>query len=149
MTIDGEWRPRVLVADDDRELRETIATQLRGEGYEVHEVASGDEVLSVLGAERARSERGEIDLLLLDVRMPGGSGLDLVFRLRNAHWRTPVLLMTAFPDALLLDDADRLGVTVLHKPFPLERLCSAVVAAMAAPVPRRRPRPPTPRPSQP
>ncbi|HTJ46193.1 MAG TPA: response regulator [Kofleriaceae bacterium] len=135
MSIDREWRPRVLIADDDREERGRIAQWLRREGYDVYEVATADEVLGYR----------EIDLLFLDARV---AGIDFVYRLRTARVRTPALLVTAQPDAIMLDDAERLGVTVLHKPLSLERLTGAVVAAMAAPVSHRRPRPPTPRPPQ-
>ncbi len=122
---------RVLVVEDDGELRAMIGARLRRQGFAVFEVVSGDDALTLLAnmVER-RWPSDDVDLIVMDVRMPGTSGLEVAQILRVADWVTPVLLMTAYPDADLLDEAARLGVTVLGKPFGLDALSSAAIAAL-------------------
>jgi DNA-binding response OmpR family regulator len=81
---------RVLVVDDDRDLLDLVSIKLRLAGYHVLTATSGPEALRV-----ARS--GGPDALVLDIGLPGLTGLDVCFRLRSdvATARTPVLLLTA------------------------------------------------------
>jgi DNA-binding NtrC family response regulator len=58
-----------------------------------------------------------IDLIVSDVRMPVCSGLDILKGLRNAHWSTPVILMTGFGDGDLRASAAHLGAFLFEKPF--------------------------------
>ena len=122
-------RARVLVVDDDEGLRELIIARMRREGFEVIEAGSGFEALEVLTI-AARSPLEQLDLLVMDVRMPGASGIEIARMLRAAGWEVPVVLITAFPDRELLVESAQLGLTVLAKPFALERLSSAAIAAM-------------------
>jgi CheY-like chemotaxis protein len=116
-------RGRVLVADDDEAMRTTVAFTLIDDGYDVVEVASGNEVLQLLELrEPARVHTGSFDLLLMDVRMPGLSGLDTVRRLRRLEAPPPVILMTAFASPETRDQADALRVPLLSKPFALADL---------------------------
>ena len=81
---------RILVVDDDRDLLDLVSVKLRLAGYHVLTAASGPDALRV-----ARS--GGPDAMVLDVGLPGLTGLDVCFRLRNdvATTRVPVLLLTA------------------------------------------------------
>ncbi|MER6768012.1 response regulator, partial [Amycolatopsis sp. NPDC000746] len=79
---------RVLLADDDRAIRESLVRALELEGYRVSEVADGVEALAI-----ARSE--EFDVLIVDVMMPGVDGLGVCRVLRAGGDRTPVLMLTA------------------------------------------------------
>jgi len=125
---------RVLVVEDDGELRAMIGARLRRQGFAVFEVGSGDDALTLLaGMVERHWPSDDVDLIVMDVRMPGASGLEVAQILRVADWATPVLLMTAYPDAEVLDEAARLGVAVLGKPFGLDALSSAAIAALAAP----------------
>ena len=112
---------RVLIAEDDDALREMMTIQLLEEGCEVTQASDGDEALATI-RDHDGSAGGPFDLVVLDVRMPGISGLDVVRRLRAASWTTPVLFVTAYPDTALIHDAKRLGAAVLAKPFALRRL---------------------------
>jgi len=127
-------RARVLVVEDDESLRQLIVTRMRREDFDVVEAGSGDEALDVLTL-AARSVRAldELDLVLMDVRMPGTSGLEIARMLRAAEWPLPIVLITAFPDGELLGEAARLGLAVIAKPFALDRLSETAIAAMLAP----------------
>lgn len=81
--------PRILIADDDRELADLLAEYLRREGFEVDLAHDGEAALARL---RAPGQRP--DLLILDVMMPGRDGLDTLRELRVRH-RLPVIMLSA------------------------------------------------------
>jgi CheY-like chemotaxis protein len=119
-------RRRVLLVEDDPEMRELMALALRGDGYEVREAADGLEALRLLGAE----ENPGIDLVVSDVRMPGCSGLEMLQRLRGRPSQIPVVLVTAFGDRETHARARRLGAALLDKPFELNDLRELVFEAL-------------------
>lgn len=122
-------RKRIVVAEDDADLRELVATTLREQGHEVVEVADGGRLL-VLLARCSRAEELMPDLIVSDVQMPVMSGLDMLKGVRDAHWHLPVLLMTAFPNREVEWRAGALAADILRKPFPLESLRQAVASAL-------------------
>jgi len=126
------WNPphagHVLLAEDDPDMRALMAWTLRADGYEVQEVADGDELLRVLGTVEDGSERP--DLVVSDVQMPGASGLEVLARLRASRTPLPVLLVTAFGDWETHARAERLGAEVLDKPFELDDLRKRVFDAL-------------------
>jgi DNA-binding response OmpR family regulator len=104
---------RILVADDDSEMRDLIATILRQDGHEVHEAPDGAAVLEAL-----RSSSRTADLLISDVEMPRGTGLQVLASVRRTHPLLPVVLITAFGSPELHREARRLGAAAtLDKPF--------------------------------
>ena len=119
---------RVLLAEDDLELRRLLAGELRKAGYEVQEAGTGFELLRQLGDLTLRNLA--IDLIVSDIQMPGLNGLVVVEGLRKQgkpdSVRTPVMLMTAFGDAKAHAEAKRLGAVIFNKPFELEdfRACA-------------------------
>jgi CheY-like chemotaxis protein len=117
---------RVLLAEDDQELRWLIAHSLRNDGFEVLEVADGLELLDRVGASLLDTlELDAIDLIVSDVRMPGWTGLEVLAGLSSAGCQTPVVLITAFGDAEVHAAGKRLGAAaVLDKPFDLNELSS-------------------------
>jgi len=124
-------RARMLLAEDDDDLRQIIAGRMRRDGFEVLEASSGLEALDLLAAiTRAQDPTDAIDLLVSDVRMPGCSGIDIARELRTQSQSTPVLLITSHPDAGVLAEARALHADVLRKPFRLERLSEAALAAI-------------------
>jgi two-component system response regulator MprA len=115
---------RVLVADDDRAIRESLARALVLEGYEVVGVADGVEALT--GARREA-----FDALVLDVMMPGVDGLAVCRVLRADGDRTPVLMLTARQEtADRVAGLDAGADDYLPKPFELDELLARLRALL-------------------
>ncbi|MFC7326573.1 response regulator transcription factor [Marinactinospora rubrisoli] len=121
---------RVLLADDDRAIRESLERALQLEGYEVRTAADGVQALAL-------AHREPVDLLVLDVMMPGVDGLGVCRVLRAEGDRTPILMLTArveTPDRVAGLDAG--ADDYLPKPFDLDELLARLRALLrrAAPV---------------
>ena len=124
--------PRLLVAEDDPELRCLLIECLRKDGYEVVDVANGNDLLiRITSHYRLCPDPEPIDLILTDVRMPIVSGIDIARGLRDAEWTTPIVLITAFADEDVRMTAQALDAVLLDKPFQLEVLRSCVRRLLA------------------
>jgi DNA-binding response OmpR family regulator len=123
-------RPKVLVAEDQPSMRSLLGQALREAGYDVVEVQDGTTLWTELQATSLDEDNPrEADLIVSDIRMPGGDGLQALARLRAAGWTTPVILITAFPDVATELEARRLGATrLLAKPFDVRALVIEVVS---------------------
>jgi DNA-binding response OmpR family regulator len=115
---------RVLIVEDERKLAQVLSSALQGEHYEVVVAATGED-----GFYRANAER--FDLVLLDLMLPGRSGLEILQTLRQRHVDTPVLILTArdgIDDRVLGLD---LGADdYLVKPFALPELLARIRALL-------------------
>src|SRR5206468_2251542 len=95
--VGGVLRGRILVAEDDAELRALIGATLRDAGYEVVEASDGDVLIDKLAdVLRPGQVSAPFDLILSDIRMPNFSALDVLVGARRFIGRIPVVLMTAF-----------------------------------------------------
>lgn len=124
-------RPRLLLVEDDREMRTLLARQLRRSGYEVTEARDGVTALSRLGDAICTCGRSNFDALISDVRMPGHSGLELLTELRRCDWAMPVILITAFGTNEMHDEARRFGAAMLDKPFDFDSLTTILQSLVA------------------
>jgi len=123
-SIVTESRVRVLVVDDDAEMRALLADVLGDEGYAVEGVPNGAEALIRLHAESFAA-------IILDKNMPGLSGLDLLPGLRTICPETPVILITAFGDVSTYMDAMEKGAfEYIFKPFRMKELLLALQRAL-------------------
>jgi CheY-like chemotaxis protein len=124
---------RVLLAEDDAEMRTVVADALRGDGYDVLELVDGGRLLVEIAA-RMKADQGmrSVDLIVSDIRMPICTGLQILAALRDAHWRTPVVLMTAFGDEKTRRQAEGLSAVLVDKPFEIDDLRAAVARLLAA-----------------
>jgi CheY-like chemotaxis protein len=114
----------ILVVEDNPEVRRTVLRQLDDLGYRAFESANAAEALDILDHER-------VDLLLTDVVMPGGNGVDLA---RAATERCPglkILLTSGFPQ-LRIDDAGNTRLRLLGKPFSCGDLAVTLRACLNA-----------------
>lgn len=127
--------PRVLIADDDTDLREQLASVLSEDGYDVDEAADGNELLDALASANAQSsERPTYDAILMDLMMPGFSGVDVLTALHTPPPRVPVLVMTGCEDEHVVQTASSLGaVAVFRKPFDLDDLRTALLNVVMHP----------------
>ena len=135
-------RPRILLAEDDEEMRRLLSTTLSRDGFEVIEAKDGNDLIRLIGDQifEGRGEPG-IDLIVSDIRMPGLSGMNVLAGLRKADWATPVLLITAFGDKETHQEARRLGaVGVFDKPFDLDDFRTAVMNIIGGKMKPSRPR---------
>jgi DNA-binding NtrC family response regulator len=109
-------RPRLLVADDDRAILTLMGTVALAEGFDVVTTTTGDDAVRQLKERPA-------DLVLLDMRMPGVSGLDVLRSVREANPRASVVLMTGYGTIDSAVEAVKLGARdYLTKPFDLPRI---------------------------
>lgn len=123
------FHARILLADDDPDMRKMVARSLRRSGYQVVEVSDGNELLQHLNNGVVPSHYEEPDLVVSDIRMPGQSGIEVLAGLRRANWAMPVILITAFGDRATHEESRRLGAAiVLDKPFEMDELMHAVEA---------------------
>jgi CheY-like chemotaxis protein len=115
----------ILVAEDDESLRDVIAWSLRAEGYRVVTASDGVEALRVLAA-------GQVELALLDLRMPRMNGQQVIARMRpNPEMlRIPVVVLTGFPAEAPTE------LAVLPKPFSGPKLLETVRAIIGQGSPR-------------
>ena len=119
----------VLVADDDRAVREALERALQLEGFEVELAPDGDATLAAV-------EKRTPDAVVLDVMMPGLDGLDVTRRLRRTGNRVPILLLTA-RDAVgdRVEGLDAGADDYLPKPFALEELIARLRALLRRSLP--------------
>ncbi len=111
---------RILIVDDDAEMRALLLDVLKGEGYEAVEAKDGAEAVLALRTKR-------FDLILMDKNMPGPSGLDLLPGFRRVCPQSPIIMMTAFGDVPSYMEAMEKGaVEFLFKPFRMEELKTAI-----------------------
>jgi CheY-like chemotaxis protein len=118
---DGAPSRRVLVADDDEDVREMLVLFLEDEGFEVAVAKDGSEAL-------ARLMNEEYHAVVLDNRMPGLTGVEVYRALATHGRRVPVILVTAAAQVQVL--AASLGIRCfLGKPFPLPALLAILERA--------------------
>lgn len=118
----------ILIVDDDEPIREYAKAVLEGVGYEVETAWSGEQALKYLVL-------GRPDMLLVDINMPGMSGLELIgrVRLRQKFKDIPVLVFSASGLGVDIQAAIRAGAGgYLLKPFAAEDLTAKVAAVLAA-----------------
>jgi two-component system response regulator TctD len=114
---------RVLVVDDDADIREAMGLALRSEGATVEDAPDGSVASHLLAARRP-------DAMVLDLMLPGQSGFAVLERARAGPSPVPVVMVTANLGQRHAEMARSLGAAAyLVKPVPLARLVDAVVAA--------------------
>ena len=110
---------RVLIAEDDLQMREAVSRALSGNGHAVTAVSDGYAALERLAAE-------SFDLLLSDIAMPGMDGIELALIAAKSWPNVAVLLMTGYEDERERVEKVALGSPVLAKPLSLEGVLEAV-----------------------
>jgi two-component system, OmpR family, response regulator len=115
--------PHIVALDDDADIRKVLSEYLGGQDFRVSAVARGQEMLSIL-------EREAVDLVMIDLKLPGENGLELARRVRELS-RVPILILSAQSD-----EADRvMGLELaaddyVTKPFSLRELLARIRALL-------------------
>jgi len=119
----------ILVVDDDPDVREVAVSSLESLGYRMLAAENGPAALTVL------ARNGPVDLLLVDMAMPGMNGVELIKRARERHGGLRAMLVTGYADVAAF--APAAGDLVLQKPYRLERLAESVAEALRREVPEQ------------
>jgi CheY-like chemotaxis protein len=111
----------VLVVDDHATTRGTIARMLEAGGFAVMQASSGAEALDQL-----RAANGRVDIVLSDVQMPGMSGIDLSYAMREQFPAVPIAIVSGDVSDLERSVIGRTDVPFIKKPFHADSLYSAL-----------------------
>ena len=112
---------KILIVDDQKGIRILLDEVFSREGYEIHQASNGLEALNILKVE-------DINCVLLDMKIPGLSGLDILKHIRENKLSIPVFMMTAFREQELMNEARELGViNYFTKPFNIFDIRNEVI----------------------
>ncbi|WP_318247678.1 MULTISPECIES: response regulator [Solibacillus] len=101
----------ILIVDDQRGIRLLLNELFKKEGFITHLAANGYDALKI-------AEENAVDCVLLDMKIPGMDGLEILARLKSKNSYLPVIMMTAYVEQHMIDTATELGVTkYFSKPF--------------------------------
>jgi len=118
--------PRILLVDDELDLRMLVAERLGLEGYKVTEAGRVKEAIS-------RMTESEYDLLLLDVRLPDGTGLDVLRFMKESGRHTPVIMLTGTTGLDIAVESVRLGARdYVTKPARIAYLLNSIRELLSA-----------------
>ena len=118
-----EEQRRILVVDDEETVRNLLQRTLEEAGYDVITAANGQEALD-------KVSQFNISLMLLDIKMPGLSGFEVLERIRQ-HSNVPVIMLTAIGDVTKVRDSLALGADdYIRKPFKRGELLARIKAKL-------------------
>ena len=119
--------PRVLLAEDDNDMRKLLAWSLRNYGYEVIDCTDGVQLLDHLGSFFFPEETEAFNLIISDIRMPGVTGLEVLEGMHKYKAFPPMVLITAFGDEKTHAQAHQFGAAaIFDKPFDIDDLLAKV-----------------------
>ena len=102
---------KILIVDDQKGIRLLLNEVFSREGYKVFQAANGVEALNIV-------DSNEINCVMLDMKIPGMNGIEILKRIREKKHQMPVIMMTAFEEEEILSEASQLGMTkYFRKPF--------------------------------
>lgn len=117
-------KPKILLVDDDREMRTFLSEEFSDRNYTVTEAVDSKDAIEKMFL-------SEFDLILTDIKMPRLGGLELLAHTRRCFPQIPVILMTAFGGEILIKIANREGAyACILKPIVLKELHDIVMKAL-------------------
>ncbi|MPY69465.1 MAG: response regulator [Alphaproteobacteria bacterium] len=117
----------ILIAEDDKAVREFVSRALRQDGHDIMAVSDGQQALNALGSRR-------FDMLLADIVMPHVDGIALALKASKDYPDLPVLLMTGYAaERQRAHNLETLIHEVISKPFTLRDICESVRRVLAEP----------------
>ena len=128
LVSDTKCEGRVMVVDDEEQIRKVVGMTLRKAGYDVQEAEDGEKAIQLMN-------EGEnpltLDVVICDIRMPKINGTEAIAYFRSQYPSTPIIVLTGYPDVQLATSLLKSGVVeYLVKPVEREKLVAAVKSAM-------------------
>ncbi|MBM7609007.1 two-component system response regulator (stage 0 sporulation protein F) [Lysinibacillus composti] len=116
---------KILIVDDQKGIQLLLQEVFKKEGYKTLLASTGVEAIRLLEADR-------VGCVLLDMKIPGMNGIEILKRMKDMNIHLPIFMMTAFGDEELMNQAYELGVSKFFtKPFNIFDVRDEVKAAMA------------------
>lgn len=116
---------KILVVDDQYGIRVLLCEILQKDGYKMFEAANGVKALQIV-------EEEQPDLVLLDMKIPGMDGLEILRRIKEKHAHVHVIMMTAYGELNLINEAMNLGaITHFAKPFDIDDIREVIKKSIA------------------
>ena len=126
--VDASQKPTILIVDDEVELCDTMALTFNIRGFEVLSAYSGEQAFELL-------KKRNVDVLLSDVRMANGNGLELVQWIRDAAIKIPVIAFMSGYSDVTPKEISELGVALFFdKPFPVNTVIKTIRECLQASV---------------
>src|SRR5258708_2581984 len=114
----------LLIVDDEVDLREVLTYSLQRVGFKVLEAANGKEAFDII-------KKQKIDLVVSDIQMPGGNGIELLDNIRANHHELPVLLfLTGFADISVEEAYNKGAEALFSKPFDFRIVLRTILQAL-------------------
>jgi CheY-like chemotaxis protein len=124
----SESMPRVLLAEEDKEVRKLLKYSLTKCGYNVIECPHGTELMGRLGTLATADKPDKVDLIITDIHMPGISGIEILKEIRNDSGFPPFILISASRNKSLGNQAKRSGaIPIFGNPFDVDELLAKVM----------------------
>lgn len=122
MTIDKK-KVNILVAEDEADLREILKVTLEQEGYRAILASDGDEAIKKI-------EEKSFQMALIDMKMPGVNGKELVSKIKQINPRVPIVIVTGSPDFKEEMSLKKQTYEYIYKPFKLNELVKIIERAL-------------------
>lgn len=119
-------KKKILIVDDQYGIRILLNEIFQKEGYQTYQAANGVQALDIVKNE-------DPDLVILDMKIPGMDGLEILKRIKKMEARALVIIMTAYGELDMIHEAMDLGaITHFPKPFDIDEITEAVKKELAA-----------------
>ncbi|WP_347548381.1 response regulator [Pseudalkalibacillus hwajinpoensis] len=116
---------KILIVDDQYGIRILLNEIFQKDGYQTYQAANGVQALSIVKSE-------DPDLVILDMKIPGMDGLEILKRIKKMEARALVIIMTAYGELDMIHEAMDLGaITHFAKPFDIDEIKAAVKKELA------------------
>ncbi len=121
---------KIMIVDDEKDVREAIKLQLEGKPFQILEAENGEEAIRVINE---GDHLVNVGLILCDIRMPKVNGVECIDYLKKEAPGIPIVVITAFPDAELANSLLKKGIAeYLVKPVNREKLVNTVDKLVSA-----------------
>jgi DNA-binding NtrC family response regulator len=127
-TKDTPGQGRILIVDDEDNIRKVLRLTLTKAGYDVVEANHGGKGIEVIGAD---DNPLMVDAIICDIRMPQVGGMDAIAYFQQQHPSVPIIVLTGYPDQKMATELLNRGVYDYHvKPADKDKLLQSVAGAM-------------------